>query len=416
MFAQGGTGYGWWPCQIYDPRLAIDPNVRQTAQKHLYTRYLVYFFNCTDISCDINTKGGTSANATNSTKTTNTNQPNTSATGTATPFSILAPKMIKSWVVGLSEDLYFGRAAKSHGKQRYRSFCDAFQLACIEHDKSINNTLVDQQRRFILNTFVYPKTDVSSEHLSEGPNAITSKLDSPSPKKRRQEAFLLPSPTKGQPSETKKGQWDTEKKIIVKDVKKQRENKKKRKEKVNWIRLPCPSRKRYRPTSTKIHETMTCAPENCDDDSDDLPHPAFTDFKFSNPAMSDKDDRTHDLDDLESFSSSEVVDNQKVLQALYEQQCERDRLLGDIESVSSTQSLDSNVNFISSSTDAVINSNNDVTSSIFDESGKSKIPDRRKKSRHGRRNWDDDKRTENVIIRTDSESTGVTKSRKKSKH
>jgi hypothetical protein len=62
VFAQGGTGYGWWPCQIYDPRLAIDPNVRQTAQKYLHTRFLVYFFNCTDINLDSSTtKGGTGA-------------------------------------------------------------------------------------------------------------------------------------------------------------------------------------------------------------------------------------------------------------------------------------------------------------------------------------------------------------------
>ena len=256
VFAQGGTGYGWWPCQIYDPRLAIDPNVRQTAQKHLHSRFLVYFFNCTDINMDSNAKGGTISSATNSTNNSNLNQANTSATGTATPFSILAPKMIKSWVVGLSEDLYFGRAAKNHGKQRYRSFRDAFQLACIEYDKSINNTFIDQQHRFILNEYVYPKTGMN--------DAMSTSIISPTPEKKfRQESFLLPSPPKRVVSN----------KIQQKGIKKKRGQ-----EKIDWIRLQCPSRKQRRPTSTTIHHSSTFACEKNDDDG--TPHPAFADCTF----------------------------------------------------------------------------------------------------------------------------------------
>ena len=284
VFAQGGTGYGWWPCQIYDPRLAIDPSVRQTAQKHLHTRLLVYFFNCTDIKLDSSTaKGGTSAIPTNSTNNPNSNHStSTSATGTATPFSILAPKMIKSWIVGLSDDLYFGRAAKNHGKQRYRSFCDAFQLACIEFDKTINNTLIDQQHRYILNEYVYPKTNMNSDRTIAVSNTTTTSIISPTQEKKiRQKSFLLPSP---------RNKDAVDQKIKVSNNKtKQKDSKKRgRIETIDWIRIPCPSRKRHRPNckSAPIQNLSTGTFDNDnnydDDDDDDIPHPAFADIVLAN--------------------------------------------------------------------------------------------------------------------------------------
>ena len=41
-----------------------------------------------------------------------------------TPFSILASKKIKDWIEGLAEDFHLGKAAKSHGKLRYKAFLD----------------------------------------------------------------------------------------------------------------------------------------------------------------------------------------------------------------------------------------------------------------------------------------------------
>lgn len=104
-WAQGGAGYGWWPSIIYDPRLTVEP-ARSQARKHLGSRHLVYFFQCPD-----------------------------------SPFSILPVKQIKRWVDGLSEDLHLGRAAKSHGKQRHRSFQEALRVACLEMDKPVHERL-----------------------------------------------------------------------------------------------------------------------------------------------------------------------------------------------------------------------------------------------------------------------------------
>jgi hypothetical protein len=271
VFAQGGTGYGWWPCQIYDPRRAIDPNVRQAAHKHLHTRFLVYFFNCTDLNPDCSTKGGNVVVPTNSNNNPNSsyNHSSTSATGTATPFSILAPKMIKSWVVGLSEDLFFGRAAKNHGKQRYRSFCDAFQLACIEFDKSINNSMIDQQHRCILNNYVYPKVCIESDHnITVSDNAATGNI-CPTPEKKFQESFLLPSPRRVQTCPTMKNSDRKEQKGI---------KKRQRNGKIDWIRLPSKKRQRPNVKSTPKNHSSTHTSEGNDYEDDDIPHPAFADF------------------------------------------------------------------------------------------------------------------------------------------
>ena len=128
VFAQGGSGYGWWPCQIYDPRQAMDPTARQMAQKYLHSRFLVYFFNCGKddaVGSSSVARAGSNLYATGGSN--NENGVN--------PFAVLPAKMIKTWLVGMSEELYIGRAAKAHGKQRHRDFCDALQMAFIEIDK-----------------------------------------------------------------------------------------------------------------------------------------------------------------------------------------------------------------------------------------------------------------------------------------
>lgn len=130
VFAQGGNGYGWWPCQIYDPRQAMDPAVRQMAQKYLHSRYLVYFFNCGKSDAVIRSSRSVAKAASNQ-----GGSYSESISRDVNPFAVLPTKMIKSWLTGLSEELFLGRAAKAHGKQRYREFRDAFQMASMEYDK-----------------------------------------------------------------------------------------------------------------------------------------------------------------------------------------------------------------------------------------------------------------------------------------
>jgi len=108
-WAQGGVGWGWWPCCIYDPRLTA-PRTRSHAKKHLGKKHLVYFFQCDE-----------------------------------TPFDILAPEKIKTWEEGMAEGLHMGRTAKSCGKKRFLQFQEALQAAVIEDGKPICQRLEWQQ-------------------------------------------------------------------------------------------------------------------------------------------------------------------------------------------------------------------------------------------------------------------------------
>lgn len=105
VFAQGGTGYGWWPSIIFDPRLTVEP-ARSQARRLLGQRHLVYFFQCDD-----------------------------------SPFSLLPVKQIKPWFEGMCEDFHLGRVAKTYGKQRYKSFREAFEVACLESEKHTEERL-----------------------------------------------------------------------------------------------------------------------------------------------------------------------------------------------------------------------------------------------------------------------------------
>jgi hypothetical protein len=300
VFAQGGTGYGWWPCQIYDPRHAIDPNVRHMAQKYLYSRYLVYFFNCTDISTSTgstsNTTTTTATNHTNnsypngptnnnnntniSNATTNSSNNNTSssnnsnnnsATGTSNPFSILGPKMIKSWIVGLSEDLYFGRAAKNHGKQRYRSFCDAFQLACIEYDKG-NNKSIEHKLRPVLDSYLCQASNRDNTiNLANSNNNLQFET-----KNVRHDTFLKSSPRKNQ-SKTYHSEKnftilshlekDTSSSTNV-DVNQQTSHRKR----IKKYRFRRPNKRHH---NSEVHNAVVDVDVDDYVDDSDEPHPAF---------------------------------------------------------------------------------------------------------------------------------------------
>ena len=98
-WAQGGVGYGWWPCCIYDPRLTVG-SARAEARRHLGKRHLLYFFQCIDL-----------------------------------PFSVLPETKILPWVEGLAENYHLGRAAKNYSRARYQLFQRALQAAIIELDK-----------------------------------------------------------------------------------------------------------------------------------------------------------------------------------------------------------------------------------------------------------------------------------------
>jgi hypothetical protein len=193
VFAQGGTGYGWWPCQIYDPRNAVDPTVRQMAQKYLHTRFLVYFFNCGSTAGNSNVSQHSVSVSNNPAGDGTSNNVN-AATGTVNPFSVLPPKMIKSWIAGLCEELYFGRAAKTHGKQRHRSFCDAFQLACIENDKpkqaeQLRFSIVDDATR---NGEIGASTSVvaGTKELKNKEGNLQKQFLSPSPNTKKQRSLI----------------------------------------------------------------------------------------------------------------------------------------------------------------------------------------------------------------------------------
>lgn len=99
-WAQGGTGYGWWPSCIYDPRFTIG-STRKQARRQLGRKHLVYFFQCVD----------------------------------STPFDLLPDSKIVEWHQGLAQGMYLGRTAKATGRHRFVRFQEALQAATIEEGK-----------------------------------------------------------------------------------------------------------------------------------------------------------------------------------------------------------------------------------------------------------------------------------------
>jgi len=136
VWAHGGTFYGWWPAIIYDPRQTVEP-ARSQARKHLRSKHLCYFYQCAEC-----------------------------------PFSILSEKKIKDWLEGLSEDFHLGRAAKSHGKQRFRSFQQAMEVACLELEKTVHERL-DWEHTATSKTTTAPTDPAAPQLLS--PAAMVAK-------------------------------------------------------------------------------------------------------------------------------------------------------------------------------------------------------------------------------------------------
>lgn len=100
-WAQGGVGYGWWPCCIYDPRLTMGIT-RSQARKQIGKKLLVYFLQCDE-----------------------------------TPFDLLTDNKIMSWEEGMAEDFYLGKTAKAAGRHRFARFLEALQAATIEESKPV---------------------------------------------------------------------------------------------------------------------------------------------------------------------------------------------------------------------------------------------------------------------------------------
>mmetsp|Transcript_10846 Transcript_10846/g.16588 ORF Transcript_10846/g.16588 Transcript_10846/m.16588 type:complete len:418 (+) Transcript_10846:13-1266(+) len=105
VFAQGGSGYGMWPCYIYDPRMTVG-GARELAKKNLGRKHLVYFFHCLEA-----------------------------------PFAALAESKIVEWYEGLTENFNLGKAAKHHGKKRALQFAEALKLANIELGKIVERRM-----------------------------------------------------------------------------------------------------------------------------------------------------------------------------------------------------------------------------------------------------------------------------------
>jgi hypothetical protein len=105
VFAQGGAGYGMWPCYIYDPRMTVG-GARELAKKNLGKKHLVYFFQCHEA-----------------------------------PFAALPDSKIVEWYTGLTENYHLGRAAKHTGKNRALQFAEALKIANLELGKPIEHRM-----------------------------------------------------------------------------------------------------------------------------------------------------------------------------------------------------------------------------------------------------------------------------------
>jgi PWWP domain len=101
VWAQGGPGYGWWPCYIYDPRMTVG-GARDLARKHLGKKHLVYFFQCLEA-----------------------------------PFAALPDSKLTEWYAGLTENYHLGKSAKHTSKNRAVQFAEALKIAILELGKPI---------------------------------------------------------------------------------------------------------------------------------------------------------------------------------------------------------------------------------------------------------------------------------------
>lgn len=105
VWAQGGPGYGWWPCYIYDPRMTVG-GARDLAKKYLAKKHLVYFFQCLEA-----------------------------------PFAALPDSKLTEWYTGITENYHLGKAAKHTGKNRAAQFAEALKIANLELGKPIEHRM-----------------------------------------------------------------------------------------------------------------------------------------------------------------------------------------------------------------------------------------------------------------------------------
>lgn len=131
-WAQGGSGYSWWPSMIFDPRRTEEP-ARGEGNRYLGVKYLVYFLECPE-----------------------------------TPFSCLYSRQIKPWFDGYYEDLHLGKAAKATGKQRHIQFQRALLVA--NHAVDLSPDI-----RMDLDSLTIVRSPKRKKHAAAAPNKIVTR-------------------------------------------------------------------------------------------------------------------------------------------------------------------------------------------------------------------------------------------------
>lgn len=104
-WAHGGTGFGWWPACIYDPRLTVG-GARELAIKHAGKRHLVYFFECH-----------------------------------SAPFTVCRADKITKWEEGIANGFTAGKIARAASMQRSVDFDKAYASALCERLKPIDQRM-----------------------------------------------------------------------------------------------------------------------------------------------------------------------------------------------------------------------------------------------------------------------------------
>lgn len=104
-WAHGGTGFGWWPACIYDPRLTVG-GARELAVKHAGKRHLVFFFECHNA-----------------------------------PFAVSRNDRLCKWNEGITNGYDSGKVARAVGMQRSEDFDNAYQAALVELSRPIDQRM-----------------------------------------------------------------------------------------------------------------------------------------------------------------------------------------------------------------------------------------------------------------------------------
>lgn len=105
VWAHGGSGYGWWPSIVFDPRYTVG-STRNEARKYLGKRHLCFFFHCHEV-----------------------------------PFAVLADNKLVSWEEGLAKDFHLGRGTTAKGGSRRSDFVKALQIANLESNVPVGERI-----------------------------------------------------------------------------------------------------------------------------------------------------------------------------------------------------------------------------------------------------------------------------------